>query len=119
MPSAAPRYCFTIWIDGIGVNSDDDVLLTRDKLRFTSFDDAEAFFAASPLQRTISRAVYDDAYEKSLIECVGGTASLSPMLAQHRATVASLLRSLRPLIEELDEGGKIILIDDKLTLRHY
>ena len=106
MPSAAPRYCFTVWIDGVDVNSDADALLTRDKLRFTSFDNAEAFFAASPLQRTISRAVYDDVYEKSLIECVGGTKGEAPMLAQHRAAVSTLMRSLKPLIVEFRRRRK-------------
>lgn len=29
LPSTVPRYCFTVWVDGLDVNSDKDVLLTQ------------------------------------------------------------------------------------------
>lgn len=38
MPSNAERFCFSIWCDGNNVNSDEDTLLTGDKLKFTSYD---------------------------------------------------------------------------------
>ena len=44
LPSTKERYCFTIWVDGLNVNKDEDVLLTRDKLRFTSWEEAEKSF---------------------------------------------------------------------------
>ena len=82
------------------VNGKDDVFLSRDHLKFSSFDEAELFFATSPLQRVISRAVYDEEYVASLVECLGGTEGERSMICQHRASVQSLVGKLRPLIEE-------------------
>jgi Rps23 Pro-64 3,4-dihydroxylase Tpa1-like proline 4-hydroxylase len=108
LPSHAERFCFTIWIDGLKVNEDKDVLLTRDKLRFTSWEEAEHFFANSPLQRVIGRAVYNNEYETSLIECVGGTKGEQPMRLQHNNTVNSIYKSLKPLIDEFRKRKKNI-----------
>ena len=100
LPSTKERYCFTIWIDGLNVNKDEDVLLTRDKLRFTSWEEAEKFFATSPLQRVIGRAVYNTEYQQSLMECVGGTKGERPMLLQHDVAVNKIYKSLKPLVDE-------------------
>jgi hypothetical protein len=100
MQTKKERFCFTIWCDGATVNGKDDVFLSRDHLKFSSFDEAELFFANSPLQRVISRAVYDEEYLASLIECLGGTDGARIMIYQHRASVQSLVGKLRPLIEE-------------------
>lgn len=56
------------------VNSKEETVLSKDVLRFGSYDDAEAFFRRSALQRVISRAVYGEEYLESLLEClvVGG-----------------------------------------------
>lgn len=100
MPSNAERFCFTVWVDG-QVNSDKDVLLTQDKLRFHSWDEAVAFFQKSPLQRVVSRAVCHEEYEQSLVECVGDTPAEQVMVGQHKAGVASIEAKLRPLIVQL------------------
>jgi len=100
LPSSKKRFCFSAWLDGSRVNKDEDVLLSKDMLRFSSYDGAEAFFRASPLQRVISRAVYSDEYEESLIECVGGTPGERSMLAHHEKSVGSIYAKLRPLVDE-------------------
>ena len=71
-----------------------------DHLKFTSFDQAEAFFQNSPLQRVISRAVYNDEYKESLIQCVGGTAGEKIMVMHHEMNVQNIYRKLQPLIDE-------------------
>ena len=96
--SRPPRLCFTVWIDSM---TQGKFKLTRDHLRFSTWDEAEAFFKVSTLQRCISRAVYEEEYEQSLVRCVGGTSAERPMLLQHHAHVKALYASLRPLIEEL------------------
>jgi hypothetical protein len=100
LPSVKERFCFTVWCDGLKVNSDNDVLLSKDHLKFTSFDQAEAFFQNSPLQRVISRAVYNDEYKESLIQCVGGTAGEKIMVMHHEMNVQNIYRKLQPLIDE-------------------
>lgn len=104
-PSLKERFCFTIWMDGTSaaVNSDEDTLLTRDQLQFESFDVAAHFFRCSPLQRVISRAVFTDEYEESLLECVGGTAGERPMIRHHQASVSALEGKLLPLITAFRE----------------
>lgn len=93
------RFCFTIWIDGSEVNRNEDVLLTRDNLQFTSWDTAAKTFQRSPLQRVISRAVYHEEYEKSLVECVRADA-IREMLGAHKANVQDMNTKLGPLISE-------------------
>jgi hypothetical protein len=100
LPSTKERYCFTIWCDGATVNGNNDVLLTRDNLQYPTYDSAVAFFQSSPLQRVLSRAVYDREYEDSLMQCVGGTVGETPMIAQHRSSVAAIEAKLKPLIDE-------------------
>jgi Rps23 Pro-64 3,4-dihydroxylase Tpa1-like proline 4-hydroxylase len=93
----ANRLCFTVWIDAL---TQGEYKLTRKHLQFVSWDSAATFFSSSTLQRCISRAVYDEEYEETLIRCVGGTPAEAPMLAQHKHHVQALLSQLRPLIEE-------------------
>jgi Rps23 Pro-64 3,4-dihydroxylase Tpa1-like proline 4-hydroxylase len=100
-PSMSGRYCITIWCDGTNVNSNEDILLTKDKLQFSSYDHAAEFFQKSPLQRVLSRAVYSTEYATSLEQCVKGTRGHVPMMRQHEAGVLSIESKLRPLVEEL------------------
>lgn len=101
------RVCFTIWCTGLNVNTNDDVALSKDHLQFTSYDKAQDFFASSPLQRVISRAVYSEEYLESLLQCLrtleGGGVNEDKRikLAQrHESTVLDITTKLRPLIEE-------------------
>lgn len=109
LPSNKRRVCFTLWCNG-DVNRKDDVVLSKDHLKFTSYDEAQHFFGG-PLQRVISRAVYSEEYLESLLECfvVGGkndvnnqiaTEEKAKLVKQHEASVFSIKAKLRPLIEE-------------------
>ena len=98
LPARRPRYCFTVWIDGVegSVNTDEDVLLRAKHLRVgsgASEPSREDVAAAaerlrnSPLQRALSRSVYREAYERSLIECQGEGAPC--MVEAHRDAVCA------------------------------
>jgi hypothetical protein len=116
LPSRARRLCFTIWSQGTNVNLTNDVALSKDVLQFTSYDEAAVFFARSPLQRVVSRAVYSEEYLHSLLECIAGSREgreegrssegLSSsdkekvIQQQHDASVMSIVSKLRPLIDE-------------------
>ena len=119
LPSNKRRVCFTIWIPGTNVNCKKDVALSKDVLQFTSYDQAAQFFAQSPLQRVISRAVYSEEYLESLLECIEGarggdrgggedgawvsSAEKERVVQQHYASVMSIVSKLRPLIDEFRE----------------
>merc|ERR1712008_129192 len=77
-PARAPRVCFTFWIDGRVVNGDDDVLLRSRHLSAWKRDDGTLDVARalhmlrqSPLQRSVSRALFDDVYAEGLCQCLG------------------------------------------------
>jgi hypothetical protein len=101
-----------MWCNGKNVNKQDDVALSKDHLQFTSYDRAQEFFASSPLQRVISRAVYSEEYLESLLQCLvafdedtgddsGITNEMRVKLTkQHELTVSAITTKLRPLIEE-------------------
>ena len=97
----APRYVVSFWFDSDSVNLPGDLELTRDALSFSSYDEAADFFASSPLQRCLSRAVYDEDYVTSIKETIQGGDSEGPMLQGHRRVVDDTNRQLRPLVLEL------------------
>lgn len=123
LPSKTLRMCFTIWSQGLNVNCKRDVVLSKDVLQFTSYDQAVNFFAQSPLQRVISRAVYSEEYLESLLECIAGTkaddddddkvigltsAEKEKVVQQHHASVMSVMSKLRPLVDEFRRRKKCI-----------
>ena len=67
LPSHQKRLCFTIWFDSSLVNADDDVFLRSKHLQPSAVD----LLKRTPLQRILSRAVYQEEYEESLLECFG------------------------------------------------
>lgn len=120
----APRFCITIWIDGVDTNSPGKTQL---KLPTSIYDDDDTFAAtvamlqSTPLQRSVSRAVYREIYESSLVECMHDQASAQGrglMVAAHRqhlegvsknATLQRFVEALRAVLiaseeEEKDEG---------------
>eukprot|EP00039_Didymoeca_costata_P013849 m.217044 g.217044 ORF g.217044 m.217044 type:complete len:156 (-) comp15883_c0_seq13:4543-5010(-) len=105
LPSIKPRYCFTIWIDGANVNSDNDVFLKAKHLALLQRPTNEMveFFRNSPLQRLLARAVYQDEYAKSLLECQGQGAPC--MVDSHNANVSALQhdKSLGDMVNRLQE----------------
>eukprot|EP00927_Polykrikos_kofoidii_P078001 TRINITY_DN74881_c0_g1_i1.p1 TRINITY_DN74881_c0_g1~~TRINITY_DN74881_c0_g1_i1.p1 ORF type:complete len:350 (-),score=50.45 TRINITY_DN74881_c0_g1_i1:110-1159(-) len=91
-PARAERFCFSIWLDGDGVNSDTQCNLTASRL--ATGDDNVEFFRRSPLQRTVSRAVYAEEYEASLIAgSMQRAAGCEVMLEGHRSQVSRLMRN--------------------------
>mmetsp|Transcript_29526 Transcript_29526/g.62651 ORF Transcript_29526/g.62651 Transcript_29526/m.62651 type:complete len:323 (-) Transcript_29526:106-1074(-) len=108
LPSKTRRVCFTMWCNGMNANAKNDVVLSKEHLQFTSYDEAQRFFVKSPLQRVISRAVYSEEYLKSMLECIvskqsteGVTQEEEKMLIeQHEASVLGITKKLRPLIDE-------------------
>lgn len=96
-PAVAERFCFTIWLDGAGVNTPAQCNITAGllgRLREKSEEAEESLqaFCRSPLQRSVSRAVYAAEYEASLRECMRGTEGAEVMFAEHGAHVESLQR---------------------------
>ena len=88
LPSHKPRCCFTLWLDGANPNTDDKVYL-REKHLTPSFIPT---LLTSPLQRTLSRAVYEEEYEKSLRECFGASdRDVKYAVALHRAHLKQTL----------------------------
>jgi hypothetical protein len=112
LPSNKRRVCFTMWMNGTNVNAKDDVTLSKDDLQFTSYDQAQRFFALSPLQRIISRAVYREEYIESLLQCIVVCGSeiddeqKNKLRSQHEASIVSILTKLKPLIEEFRRRSK-------------
>ena len=111
------RFCVTVWIDGTDTNS---AAKSQLKLSTTIYDSAEIFAAtigmlqSTPLQRSVSRAVYKEEYESSLLECMHDAASaqgLSLMLAAHRHHIKSvkentaLLKFVNALRERIGRGA--------------
>jgi len=85
LPSNKERYCFTVWLDGAHTNPDEEIFLRERHLQLVHDDvvSAAAFFQASPLQRLLSRAVYEDQYEQSLKECMQDAPGGALMLEAH------------------------------------
>jgi hypothetical protein len=95
---ASPRLCVSFWFEG-PVNAPEDLVLTRDRLRFSDWDAAAEFFMSSPVQRTLSRAVNDDDYRSSIRDMRSD--GEGAMLAGHARVVDATVKSLKPLVDEL------------------
>eukprot|EP00933_Yihiella_yeosuensis_P029041 TRINITY_DN2276_c1_g8_i1.p1 TRINITY_DN2276_c1_g8~~TRINITY_DN2276_c1_g8_i1.p1 ORF type:complete len:413 (-),score=94.68 TRINITY_DN2276_c1_g8_i1:22-1230(-) len=131
LPAEKLRVAFTIWLDAEDgkVNSDDDVLLKAKHLAWNA-DESEdgnendgetlppgpSFLTTSPLQRSLSRAVYAEAYEASLRECMScdegeGRAQalegLSAMLAEHEHAVKQA--SAHPLLGKWVKDARLYM----------
>ena len=84
-PATADRLCFTIWFDGASTNRDCDCNLTTRLLRAEV--EAASVLKQSPVQRAVSRAVYAQEYEDSLVACMSDTPGQEEMLQAHRQHV--------------------------------
>lgn len=102
-PAMAARFCFTIWLDSTTTNRDEECNLTAKALKVDA-DNVE-FLMHSPLQRSISRAVYAEEYGDSLLACMSGTPGCTEMLEGHQQHVAQQLShtQLRPFLQHLRE----------------
>jgi hypothetical protein len=102
-PSWKVRYCLTIWIDGENTNRPEDVQLRLPKSALSDLDATVCMLKNSPLQRSLSRAVYREEYEKSLNDCMEGAQGWAEMIESHRAHLKQVEGSklLSDLIEAL------------------
>jgi hypothetical protein len=94
------RYCFTVWFDGTSTNGDEDVNIRVKHLQQSFIGE----LCVSPLQRTLSRAVYNEEYELALAECFGSASrEFRLSLAMHVAHCKALCKSekAREFVEEL------------------
>ena len=97
--SWAERFCLTIWIDGEAMNRPEDVQLRLPKTALTDIDSTVCMLRGNPVQRSLSRAVYREEYERSLAECMEGAPGCEEMLEAHRAHLAAVEKS--PLLSQL------------------
>ncbi|CAH0478226.1 unnamed protein product [Peronospora belbahrii] len=105
LPSYSERYVLTIWLDGVNVNAPEDL-----QLRLTQSDLADWFgflkrMRRSPVQRLLSRCVYEEEYYESLMECMQSTATEGclELLKSHETHLENVRRNipLHNLIERL------------------
>ena len=82
------RCCFTVWLDGTSTNMPDDVNLKAKNL----VADFIPSMITSPVQRSLSRAVYDDIYQQALLDCFGGAKTKESLISlrMHEAHVKQL-----------------------------
>lgn len=110
------RYCLTIWIDGLNINSTDDINLkiSSSCLLDENIEDTMSMFRNSPLQRSISRGVYREVYEKSLRECMHGASGYTEMEHLHNAYLDSIENSpsLAKLVNKLRSYINISMIEN-------
>lgn len=95
LPNTAERYCLTIWVDGGNVNRPEDM-----QLRLTQSDlndDWLGFFERlrkSPVQRLLSRGVYEEEYLQSLKQCMAAAEQgFEEMLLSHETHLATLKKN--------------------------
>lgn len=94
------RYCFTIWFDSAQVNPDDEVNLRAKHLTV----DFIPSLMRSPIQRVLSRAVYDEEYRAALVDCFGeGSRECTLSLRMHEAHLKPLLSNpaVKAFVDEL------------------
>jgi hypothetical protein len=106
-PARAERFCLTVWLDGVAgsVNTSEDTQLSLPASVLTDPDAVAETLRLSAAQRSLSRAVYAEAYRESLTRCMAGAAGCDEMLASHDAAVEATRgnRPLAALVEALRE----------------
>ncbi|EKX39892.1 hypothetical protein GUITHDRAFT_158359 [Guillardia theta CCMP2712] len=111
LPNKEARYCLTIWIDAEEghVNRDEDVMLKISR-KEESIESVVEQLRRSPSQRALSRAIYDQEYKQSILDCMQTSEEVKPMIAAHElhvaathanATLSSLVRLLASLREDV------------------
>ncbi|CAM9593023.1 unnamed protein product [Ascophyllum nodosum] len=93
LPSNAERYMLTIWIDSPDVNSPAESTLRITKSQLEDWLGFCEFMRRSPVQRVLSRGVYEEQYERSLRDCMLGAEGFEEMLSAHQAQVCALKKN--------------------------
>lgn len=101
LPAVRPRYCFTVWLDVDPATGEVERPLPPPAIASGNIAAIAEWYRRGPQQRALSRSVYREAYEKSLIECQGEGAPC--MVAEHHAAVGGMQSNpkLAELIEQL------------------
>ncbi|CAM9199670.1 unnamed protein product [Sphacelaria rigidula] len=109
LPCNAERYMLTVWIDSPDVNSVEESTLRISRSQLEDWLGFCEFMRRSPVQRVLSRGVYEEQYETSLRECMVGAEGYEDMLAAHRALVAGLKsnKGLYGIIERLRQTAAL------------
>lgn len=106
-PCFVDRFCLTVWLDGVegAVNTPEDINLRLPRSVLENPDAVADALRVSATQRSLSRAVYREAYEASLRKCMANAPGCAEMLASHEAAVQAAMRSrpLAALVEALRE----------------
>jgi hypothetical protein len=126
LQSHTERLCFTVWLDGhpSTVNKDEHNVIKVKKKKNNEEEEEQSgenqrdvvadlacHLRSNPSQRIISRAVYREEYEESLMEGHRGTEGLRQMLLLHRAHLQAVqknepLRELVTKLRQLKEQNK-------------
>ncbi|OUS45278.1 2OG-Fe(II) oxygenase superfamily-domain-containing protein [Ostreococcus tauri] len=114
------RYAVTVWLDGDFVDERTGASTNVCELNLSTreaLDDIAATaksLAASNVQRALSRAVYADEYEASLVECMGNAPGAMEMLESHyehcrevkkNKALKALVDALREYRREVETNG--------------
>jgi len=86
LPSNAERFCLTIWIDGAGTNMSTDLQLrvTQEQIN-EKWNEVLEILKNSPVQRVLSRGVYQEEYEQSLEECMEFAEGYGELVYMHQS----------------------------------
>lgn len=96
------RFCMTFWIDGSNTNIPEKTELRLHKSSIEDIDNTIKKLR-SPLQRSLSRYIYQEEYEESLYDCMNGAEGCEEMIASHHFHVKSIEKNilLKNLVDAL------------------
>ncbi len=101
------RYCLTLWVDRPSACPVYPLILPPACTHPANIARTAALLAASPMQRALSRAVYRELYERSLLECLAGSPAVgrAEMLAAHARHLEAVdaNSTLREIVDALRE----------------
>ncbi|CAB1120253.1 unnamed protein product [Ectocarpus sp. CCAP 1310/34] len=109
LPCNAERFMLTVWIDSPDVNPPEESTLRISRSQLDDWLGFCEFLRNSPVQRVLSRGVYEEQYEESLRDCMAGAEGYEEMLGAHRSLVSGLKknRALHGIIERLRQTAAL------------
>eukprot|EP00752_Nemacystus_decipiens_P010511 g9361.t1 len=109
LPCYAERFMLTVWIDSPDVNPVEESTLRITRSQLDDWLGFCEFLRHSPVQRVLSRGVYEEQYEESLRDCMEGAEGFEEMLGAHRSLVAGLKKNkgLYGIIERLRQTATL------------
>jgi Rps23 Pro-64 3,4-dihydroxylase Tpa1-like proline 4-hydroxylase len=104
LPNHAERLMMTTWFDGGAVNAQNEVTLSLPPAALADVPATARGLRQTGCQRAVSRAVYAEEYEQSLVECMSDVDDgLQALVAAHRQHLAAVDGNppLRRLVDAL------------------